>query len=175
MIRALYPGTFDPIHNGHVDIATRAAGLFDELIIGVYDSPPKTLTFDTAQRVALAQEALSHLPNVRVIPYRGLTVACASEVGAQAIVRGLRAISDFEFEFQMALTNKKLAPGIEFICLMTSLEHAYLSSSILKEIAVLGGDVSTLAPQSVLAALQARFADVNEQTLDSVPIRTSRD
>lgn len=175
MIRALYPGTFDPIHNGHVDIAARAASLFDELVIGIYDSPPKTLTFDTAQRVALAQEALSHLPNIRVIPYRGLTVTCAREIGALALVRGLRAISDFEFEFQMALTNKKLAPDIEFVCLMTSLEHAYLSSSILKEIAVLGGDVSTLAPQSVLKALKTRFADVNEQTLDSVPIRTSRD
>ena len=91
MTRALYPGTFDPIHNGHVDIATRAASLFDELVIGVYDSPPKTLTFDTAQRVALAQEALSHLPNVRVIPYRGLTVTYAQEIGALALVRGLLA------------------------------------------------------------------------------------
>lgn len=175
MIRALYPGTFDPIHNGHVDIAARAAGLFDELVIGVYDSPPKTLTFDTAQRVALAQESLSHLPNVRVIPYRGLTVTCAREIGAQALVRGLRAISDFEFEFQMALTNKKLAPDIEFVCLMTSLEYAYLSSSILKEVAVLGGEISSLAPQSVLTALKARFAGINEQMLSSVPIRTSRD
>lgn len=175
MIRALYPGTFDPIHNGHVDIATRAAGLFDELVIGVYDSPPKTLTFDTTQRVALVQEALGHLPNARVIPYRGLTVTCAREVAASVLVRGLRAISDFEFEFQMALTNKKLAPDVEFVCLMTSLEHAYLSSSILKEIAVLGGDVSRLVPRSVLAALKTRFADVTEQTIALVPIRTSRD
>jgi pantetheine-phosphate adenylyltransferase len=132
MIRAVYPGTFDPIHNGHVDIATRTSALFDELIVGVYDASPKSLLFETRKRVTLAEQALRHLPNVRVVPYRGLTVGFARELGAKVIVRGLRAISDFEFEFQMALTNKTLAPEIEFISLMTSLEHAYLSSSILK-------------------------------------------
>lgn len=175
MIRALYPGTFDPIHNGHVDIATRAASLFDELVIGIYDSPPKTLLFDTEQRLALTREALAHLPNVRVAPYRGLTVTFAHQIGASVMVRGLRAISDFEFEFQMALTNKKLAPDIEFVCLMTSLEYAYLSSSILKEIALLAGDVSSLAPQGVQAALSARFADLEPETNSVLPIRTSRD
>ena len=175
MTRALYPGTFDPIHNGHVDIATRAAGLFDEVIIGVYDSPPKTLTFDTPQRLSLAREALRHLPNVRVAPYRGLTVTFAREVDASVLVRGLRAISDFEFEFQMALTNKKLAPDIECLCLMTSLEYAYLSSSILKEVAMLGGDVVSLAPASVLAALSARFAHLGPDAASAVPIHTSRD
>lgn len=175
MIRALYPGTFDPIHNGHVDIAARAAGLFDELVLGIYDSPPKTLTFDTAQRVTLAREALSHLPNVRVATYHGLTVTFAHEIAASVLVRGLRAISDFEFEFQMALTNKKLAPDIEAVCFMTSLDYAYLSSSILKEIAVLGGDIAGLAPSAVQAALRARFAGVSPDGLDSVPIRTSRD
>ena len=175
MTRALYPGTFDPIHNGHVDIATRAASLFDELIIGVYDSPPKTLTFDTPQRLSLAREALAHLPNVRVAPYHGLTVTFAREVGASALVRGLRAISDFEFEFQMALTNKKLAPDIEFVCLMTSLEYAYLSSSILKEIAMLGGDVATLAPDGVLAAMRSRFSNLSPDAAKVVPIHTSRD
>ena len=173
MTKALYPGTFDPIHNGHVDIATRAAGLFDELVIAIYDSPPKTLTFDTAQRLALANEAVAHLTNVKVVPYRGLTVAFATEIGATVIVRGLRAISDFEFEFQMALTNKKLAPAIEFVCLMTSLEYAYLSSSILKEVALLGGDVTSLAPARVQSALRARFAKLGPD--GAVPIHTSRD
>jgi pantetheine-phosphate adenylyltransferase len=158
MTVALYPGTFDPIHNGHIDIATRSAVLFDELVVGVYDSPPKSLFFETTQRVALAKESLAHLANVRVIPYRGLTVTLARELGAKVIVRGLRAISDFEFEFQMALTNKELAPEIEFISMMTSLEHAYLSSSILKEVALLGGDVSRLAPAPVQAALKQRLA-----------------
>jgi pantetheine-phosphate adenylyltransferase len=175
MTRALYPGTFDPIHNGHVDIATRAASLFDELIIGVYDSPPKTLSFDTPQRLALARDALAHLPNVRVAPYRGLTVAFAREVGASALVRGLRAISDFEFEFQMALTNKKLAPDIEFVCLMTSLEYAYLSSSILKEVAMLGGDITSLAPDRVQAALRGRLGNLGPDAAGVIPIHTSRD
>jgi len=174
-MRALYPGTFDPIHNGHIDIATRAASLFDELVIGIYDSPPKTLTFETSQRIALAQECLAHLPNVRVMPYHGLTVTFAREIGASVLVRGLRAISDFEFEFQMALTNKKLDPGLEVICLMTSLEYAYLSSSILKEVALLGGDVQHLAPPPIRAALHARFAGLHPDATASVPIRTSRD
>jgi pantetheine-phosphate adenylyltransferase len=175
MTKALYPGTFDPIHNGHVDIATRAASLFDELVIAIYDSPPKTLTFDTAQRLTLASEALAHLPNVKVVPYRGLTVAFAKEIAATAMVRGLRAISDFEFEFQMALTNKKLDPTIEFVCLMTSLEYAYLSSSILKEVALLGGDITSLAPARVQAALHARFAKLGPDGTGGVPIHTSRD
>ena len=158
-----------------MDIATRAANLFDELVIGIYDSPPKTLLLDTALRVALAQDALAHLPNVRVLPYRGLTVAFAREVNASVMVRGLRAISDFEFEFQMALTNKKLAPDIEFISLMTSLEYAYLSSTILKEIAALNGDISGLAPAAVQAALKAQFEELGQDSRHTVPMVSSRD
>jgi len=175
MIRALYPGTFDPIHNGHVDIAARAATLFDELVIGIYDSPPKMLLLDTALRVALAEGALAHLANVRVLPYQGLTVAFAREIGASVMVRGLRAISDFEFEFQMALTNKKLAPDIEFVSLMTSLEYAYLSSTILKEIAALRGDISGLAPLAVQTALQAHFDELGHAARHGVPMVSSRD
>ncbi len=175
MIRALYPGTFDPIHNGHVDIAARTSALFDELVIGVYDSPPKTLLFETGQRVALAEKALAHLPNVRVMPYHGLTVTFAREIEAKVMVRGLRAISDFEFEFQMALTNKKLAPEIEFISLMTSLEHAYLSSTILKEVAMLGGDITGLAPAPVQVALHARFAELGQSAHRVVRMSSARD
>jgi pantetheine-phosphate adenylyltransferase len=159
MTRALYPGTFDPIHNGHIDIATRAAALFDELIIGVYDTPPKTLLLETTQRIALCRQCLGHLPNVQVMAYTGLTVDFANAVGASVMVRGLRAISDFEYEFQMALTNKTLAPDVEFVCLMTSLEYAYLSSTILKEIAFLGGDISAMTPVIVQNTLKLRFAE----------------
>jgi pantetheine-phosphate adenylyltransferase len=175
MIKALYPGTFDPIHHGHIDIATRAANLFDELIIGVYDSPPKSLLLDTQLRVQLAQDALSHLPNVQVAAYRGLTVTFASEIGASVMVRGLRAISDFEFEFQMALTNKKLAPDIEFVSLMTSLQYAYLSSTILKEVAVLGGDITGLAPQAVQQALREHFAKQIDATAGTSSMVSTRD
>jgi pantetheine-phosphate adenylyltransferase len=175
VVRALYAGTFDPIHNGHVDIATRAAALFSELIIGIYESPPKTLMFDNEQRVELARQCLSHLPNVRIERYSGLTVDFARRIGAGVMVRGLRAISDFEFEFQMALTNKKLAPEIEFISLMTSLDNAYLSSTIVKEVAMLGGDITGLVPTPVQAALIARCAKQGLDTAGIVRRISSRD
>lgn len=153
----LYPGSFDPIHNGHVDIAQRAAHLFDELVVAIYDTPSKRLLFDTATRVRLAQDSLRDLGNVRVISYQGLTVDCAQREGATAIVRGLRATSDYEYESQMALTNKALAPDIDAVCLITSLQYAYLSSSILKEVAALGGDISNWVPSNVQRALHLRF------------------
>ena len=157
MPRAIYPGTFDPVHNGHLDIALRAAALFDHLTVAIYARPMKNLLFTTEERRAMLEEALGHIPNISIVTYKRLTVDFAREVGAQAIVRGLRVISDFELEFQMALTNKKLAPEIEFVCLMTSQEYAFLSASTLKEIAMLGGCVEGMVPEHVRAALEARF------------------
>jgi len=171
---AIYPGTFDPIHLGHVDIAIRAANIFDELVVAVYDRPAKSLLFTVEERVALARQALADLPNVRVTPYGGLTVEFARRVGAQAIVRGLRVISDFELEYQMALTNRQLAPEIEFVCLMTRQAHAFLSSSIVKEIALLRGDVSGMVPPHVAAALETKRRE-REKNHEPVPLISLRD
>ncbi len=157
MPRAIYPGTFDPVHNGHVDIATRAAEMFDHLTVAVYDRPLKSLLFTTDERRAMLEEALSHVQNISVETYNQLTVDFAQKVGARIVVRGLRVISDFELEFQMALTNKKLAPDIEFICLMTSQEFAFLSASTVKEIAMLGGCVSGMVPDHVAEAMAAKL------------------
>lgn len=160
MANALYPGSFDPIHNGHVDIVERAARLFDELVVAVYDNPSsKRLLFSTEERLALTRQSLGHLPNVRVVSYSSLTVDIAREVGAMTIVRGLRATSDYEYESQLALTNRALAPDIDVVCFITSLKYAYLSASILKEVAALGGDVTSWAPPVVLDALAARFSE----------------
>jgi len=175
MTIALYPGTFDPVHYGHIDIAKRAATLFGELIVAVYDRPSKQILFPTEERVAMCREAFADLPNVRVAAYRGLTVDFARQTGAKVIVRGLRALSDFEFEFHMALMNKKLAPDIELICLMTSLEYAYLSATTLKEIAFLGGDICSLAPPHVQEALRRRFETLGDAEEALVPMSSLRD
>lgn len=162
MTKAIYAGSFDPVTNGHVDIATRAAALFEELIIGVYDAPPKSLTFSTEERVDLMKKAVAHLPNVRVTAYTGLTVAFARRMDAQVMVRGLRMTSDFEREFEMALMNKKLDPDIELVCLMTSLEYQFVSSSLLKEACALGGDICELVPAHVAVALRERLLPAQE-------------
>jgi len=154
---AIYPGTFDPITNGHLDIATRAAKLFEKLIIGVYDTPNKRLLFTTKERVELARQAVAGLPNVEVKAFPELTVDFARKVGARVMVRGLRAGADFEREFEMAMLNKKLSPELELVCLMSRLEYQFLSSSLLKETASLGGDVDDLIPQHVAEALRRKI------------------
>jgi pantetheine-phosphate adenylyltransferase len=158
MTRALYPGSFDPIHNGHIDIATRASALFSEVIMAVADSPSKKLLFTTAERVELAQEALAHLPNVSVMAYKGLTVNFAREVGAKTIVRGLRNVADFESERQMGWANHDLAPEIDLCCLYCNGVYANLSATLLKEVASLGGDTSKWTQPHVQAAMENKFA-----------------
>ena len=156
MTIAIYPGSFDPITNGHLDIATRAAKLFEKVIIGVYDTPPKNLMFTTKQRISLVKQSVADLPNVEVKPFRGLTVDFARRVGAQVIVRGLRVETDFENEFEMAMMNKKLSPDCELVCLMANLNYQFLSASRLKEVASLGGYVDDLVPEPVAAALKKK-------------------
>ncbi len=153
MIRAIYPATFDPITLGHVDIATRAAGLFGELIVGVYDRPLKNLLFSPEERYQMTRDVLVDLPNVRVERYTGLTVEFARQQNATVIVRGLRAVSDFEWELQLALTNRNLNPKIDTVCLMASQKYLFLSSSVVKEVAFAGGDVSDMVPEIVLKPL----------------------
>jgi pantetheine-phosphate adenylyltransferase len=175
MTLAVYPGTFDPITNGHVDIATRSAALFERLIVAVYDHPLKNLLFSTAERVAMVEEALRGLSNVKVQSYSGLTVDYVQSVEARVIVRGLRVLSDFELEFQMALTNRKLAPGIDTVCLMTGHPFAFLSSSITKEIAMAGGRVETMVPPHVAIALKDKFRRLGPQAGSRVQIVSLRD
>ena len=157
MTIALYPGSFDPVTNGHVDIATRAAALFERLVIGVFDSPPKDLLFTTKERVEMMREAVAHLPNIEVEGYSTLTVEFAKKVGAKVIIRGLRMGSDFEREFDMALMNKKLAPEIDTLCLMAAQDYQFLSSSLLKEAAQGGGCIDDLVPKHVAIALREKF------------------
>ena len=141
------------MHYGHIDIARRAAVIFDQLIVAVYENPKKKLFFSGTERVELAESVLKDLPNVEVCSYTGLTVAFAQKQGAQVLVRGLRAISDFEMEYQMALTNQQLGPEIDTICLMTRYEYAFLSASVVKEVFLAGGDVSQMVHPLVKAAL----------------------
>ena len=161
MTRALYPGTFDPMHNGHIDIATRASAVFDEVAIAIYDAPPKKLLFSTSERMQLARAALAHLPNVWVTAYTGLTVDCAREHQAGVIIRGLRNVADFEFEHQIGWANSQMAPEIELCCLFCAGNYAFLSATILKEVASLDGDYSRWAPDHVRQALSDKFAALN--------------
>lgn len=157
MARALYPGTFDPLHNGHIDIAVRASALFDEVVMAIYDAPPKKLLFDTNERFELARHALEHIPNLRIITYTGLTIACAHDQEVNVIVRGLRNVADFEYEQQIGWANNHLTPAIDLCCLFCSNPYAYLSATILKEVASLGGDCTAWAPPHVIDALATKL------------------
>lgn len=174
MTRALFPGTFDPIHYGHIDIARRAARLFDELVVAVYDRPLKNLLFPPEERLALVRETFKDEPKMRVIGYSGLTVNVCVAIEAQVIVRGLRVFSDFEHEFRMALANHRLAPEVDVVALITSEEHTFLSSTTVREIASLGGDVSSMVPQHVALALKKRFKELGEGQ-QVVPMTSLRD
>ena len=157
MVKAVYPGSFDPVTLGHLDIAKRAAKLFDEVIVAVYDAPPKRLLFDTEERMQLWRGCLTHAPNISVTSYKGFTVDLANEVGATALVRGLRALSDYEYELERALTNKRMSEDVEAVFLMSSHEYLYLSSSRIKEVWGMGRSVKGMVPENVARALQKKF------------------
>lgn len=158
MTIAVYPGTFDPITNGHLDIVRRAANLFEKLIVGVYDLPDKRILFNTEERIDLLHRATDDLSNVEITAFSGMTVDFAVKVGAKTLVRGLRMSGDFEREFEMALMNKNLCPELELVCMMTRAEYQFLSSSLLKEVAGLGGDIDSLVPDHVAEALKKKLA-----------------
>jgi pantetheine-phosphate adenylyltransferase len=174
MIRAVFPGTFDPIHYGHIDIAQRASRLFDEVVVAVYDQPLKKLLFPPEKRISLVKEVLNHTSNIKVKGYSGLTVDFCHSIDAQVIVRGLRVFSDFEYEFRMALANHSLSPDIEVVALITNKDHTFLSGSTVREIAALNGDVSSMVPEVVEKALVKRFKELGSDQ-NIVPHTSLRD
>jgi len=171
MVRALFPGTFDPIHFGHIDIARRATRLFDEVVVAVYDRPLKALLFSPEERIALVSQTFTGQAKIRVVGYSGMTVDFCRQIEAQVIVRGLRVFSDFELEFRMALANHRLAPDIESVAFITDEEHTFLSSSTVREIASLGGDVSSMVPPQVETALKEKVKNLSDQQLKPFGIK----
>lgn len=157
MTVAFYPGAFDPITNGHLDIATRAARLFQKVVIGVYDTPEKNLLFNTEERLDLVKQSVAGATNIEVTTYSGLTVDFARKIGAETIVRGLRVGYDFEREFDMAMMNKKIAPDCELVCFMANQQYQFVSSSRLKEVVGLGGPIDGLVPAIVEVALRKKM------------------
>lgn len=157
MVTGVYPGSFDPVTVGHIDVATRASALFDNVIVAVYGAPAKDLLFDADERVALFTKAARHLPNVEVTKFDGLVVRFAQLAQAQVIIRGLRSGSDFEYEFDMAFMNRRLVPELDMVFFMTSLENMFVSSSLLKEVARLGGDITAMVPPNVADAVYSKF------------------
>lgn len=157
MVTAIYPGRFDPITNGHIDIASRASALFERVVIGVYDPPADATLFTTAERLDMAQRALSHLSNLVVKSFSGLAVNFAQHEGARALVRGIRAVSDFEAELDMALMNKTMAPEMESVFLMASLDHLFIRGARIREVAGFGYDVRALVPPHVAEAIRRKL------------------
>jgi pantetheine-phosphate adenylyltransferase len=157
MTKVVFPGSFDPIHLGHVDIARRAAEIFDEVVVAVYDRPSKNMLFSPSERIRMARECLKPYENIEVVSYSGLTINFAKEIKAKAIVRGLRVFSDYEYEFRMALANHRLNDAIDTIALITAEENMFISSSTVKEIATFGGDVSSMVPPLVEKALKNKY------------------
>ena len=165
MVRALFPGTFDPIHYGHMDIANRASKLFDEIVMAVYDKPLKSLMFSPEERISLVKEAVKNNPKIKVTGYSGLTIDFARKIESQVIVRGLRVFSDFEFEFRMALANQRMAKDqVETVALITAEQHTFLSSSTVRGLVLLGGDISSMVPPHVEKALKEKAAGMGEQS-----------
>ena len=157
MVKAVYPGSFDPVTNGHIDIIKRASAQFDEVVVGVLYNSQKTPLFSTEERVNILKEVTRDIPGVKVRSFEGLSVDFVRECDAQVIIRGLRAITDFEYELQMAQTNRIMAPGIDTMFLITSLEHAYLSSTTVREVAKLGGDITKFVPPFVAELMRKKY------------------
>ncbi len=160
MANAIYPGSFDPVTRGHLDIIKRAAKIFDLLTVSVLNNSGKTPLFSVDERVKMLQDACRDIPNVRIDTFSGLTVDYAREMGVDVIIRGLRAITDFEYELQMAQTNRKMLPTVDTIFLTTSLEYAYLSSSIVREVASYGGDIQEFVTPDVAEKIYKRFGEI---------------
>ena len=154
---AVYPGSFDPVTLGHVDLAKRASALFDKVIVAIYATPTKDLLFDVEERISLLSKTVEDLHNVEVVRFEGLVVRFVQDVGANVIIRGLRTGSDFEYEFDMAIMNRRLAPEIDMVSFMTSQDHMFLSSSLIKEVAMLGGDITGMVPPDVAKAVYDKF------------------
>ena len=157
MLRAVYPGSFDPVTYGHLDIIRRSRSLADELIVGVVNNKAKTPLFSVEERVKMLEEMTKNMPGVKVVPFEGLLIDFAKEMSAGIVVRGLRAVTDFEYELQMAQTNNKLSPELETVFLTTSLEYSYLSSTIVKEVAAFGGDISQFVPEMIERRIQEKI------------------
>lgn len=157
MLRAVYPGSFDPVTYGHLDIIRRSRSLADELIVGVLNNKAKTPLFSVEERVKMLEEMTKNMPGVKIVPFEGLLIDFAKEMSAGIVVRGLRTVTDFEYELQMAQTNNKLSPELETVFLTTSLEYSYLSSTIVKEVAAFGGDISQFVPETIERRIQEKI------------------